>query len=302
MSVDELYADPPRHRVGDRPWVGLCMIASLDGSTVVAGKSAGLSNPDDATVLATLRRAADAIVVGASTVRQEGYGPPKKAGQRIGVVSASANVDPSSKLFRSGAGFLILPEDGPPPPRAIDVVRAGRGRVDLAAALTRLDEVMPTPTFIQAEGGPHLNGSLLDADCIDELDLTVSPILTGGAGARLTAAARPTVAGFVLAHVVVDDGSFLYTRWLRRRDRSAARGEFAEELDLAVEVGRGIEVLVDAGEAQVGDLVERAQPVQDGEADLGAADLRTLEPNRILDRDRDLLDLRRRDATSLRRR
>ena len=70
MSVDELYAEPPRHRVGDRPWVGVCMIASLDGSTVVAGKSAGLSNPDDIAVLATLRRAADAIIVGASTVRR----------------------------------------------------------------------------------------------------------------------------------------------------------------------------------------------------------------------------------------
>ena len=106
-------------------------------------------------------------------------------------MTASGNVDPASELFRSGAGFLIMPEDGPPPPRAIDVVRAGRGRVDLAAALARLDEVMPAPTFIQAEGGPHLNGSLLDADCVDELDLTVSPILAGGAGARLTAGAPP---------------------------------------------------------------------------------------------------------------
>ena len=67
-----------------------------------------------------------------------------------------------------------------------------------------------------------------------------------------------------------------------------------------MDVGRGIEVLVDAGEAQVGDLVERAQPVEDGEADLGAAHLRTLEPHRIFDRDRDLLDLRRLDAAPLR--
>ena len=84
----------------------------------------------------------------------EGYGPPKKAGQRIGIVTASGNLDPASELFRSGAGFLIMPEDGPPPPSALDVVRAGRGRVDLAAALARLDQVMPAPTFIQVEGGP----------------------------------------------------------------------------------------------------------------------------------------------------
>ena len=73
-----------------RPWVGICMVASLDGATVVEGRSGGLSNPQDAAVLARLREAADVIIVGAATVRQESYGPPRKAGQRIGVVTATA--------------------------------------------------------------------------------------------------------------------------------------------------------------------------------------------------------------------
>ena len=221
VSLEALYADPPRHRVGARPWVGVCMIASLDGSTVVAGKSGGLSNPNDVAVLATLRRAADAIIVGASTVRTESYGPPKKPGQRIGVVTSAGRVDPTIELFRSGAAFLIMPEDGPPAPDgpggAIEVVRAGRGRVDLPAALGRLDTVIGTPTFIQAEGGPRLNGSLLDVDCVDELNLTVSPVLAGGDGPRVTAGAAPTTATFEIAHLAADDRAFLYTRWLRRR-------------------------------------------------------------------------------------
>jgi riboflavin biosynthesis pyrimidine reductase len=221
VSLEALYADPPRHRLGARPWVGVCMIASLDGSTVVAGQSGGLSNPNDVAVLATLRRAADAIVVGASTVRQEGYGPPKKPGQRIGVVTSTGGIDPSTELFRSGAGFLIMPEDGPPAPTGpdgpVEVVRAGSGRVDLPAALGRLDGVVEAPTFIQAEGGPRLNGSLLDADCVDELNLTVSPILAGGDGPRVTAGAAATTAGFEIGHVATDDRGFLYTRWLRRR-------------------------------------------------------------------------------------
>jgi riboflavin biosynthesis pyrimidine reductase len=154
-------------------------------------------------------------------VRQEGYGPPKKPGQRIGVVTASGDIDPSRELFRSGAGFLIMPEDGTPPngpAGPIDVVRAGRGQVDIARALERLGDVMPAPTYVQAEGGPRLNGSLLDADCVDELDLTISPLLVGGDGPRLTAGGRALAAGFELAHVLVDERSFLYTRWLRRRD------------------------------------------------------------------------------------
>jgi riboflavin biosynthesis pyrimidine reductase len=224
VDIEEAYGGPIRTRVGDRPWVGLCMIASLDGSTVVAGKSAGLSNPDDVAVLATLRRAADAIVVGAATVRKEGYGPPKKAGQRIGVVTATGRVDPESPLFRSGAGFLIMPDDGPAAPKGsggpIDVVRAGWGTVDLALALTRLDGLVPEPSFVQAEGGPRLNGSLLDADCVDELDLTVSPVLVGGDGPRVTVGGRDMIAGFALAHLLTDERSFLYTRWLRDRSNS----------------------------------------------------------------------------------
>jgi riboflavin biosynthesis pyrimidine reductase len=224
VDLEEAYGAPIRTRVGGRPWVGLCMIASLDGSTVVAGKSAGLSNPDDAAVLAALRRAADAIVVGAATVRTEGYGPPKKSGQRIGVVTASGRVDPETPLFRSGSGFLIMPEDGAPAPAGsggpLDVVRAGRGTVDLPLALTRLAEVVPDPSFVQAEGGPRLNGSLLDADCVDELDLTVSPALVGGDGPRATVGGRDTIAGFALGHVLTDDRSFLFTRWLRQRSDS----------------------------------------------------------------------------------
>jgi riboflavin biosynthesis pyrimidine reductase len=222
VGIEEAYGGPTRPRVGERPWLGLCMIASLDGSTAVAGKSAGLSNPDDVAVLATLRQAADAIIVGAATVRAEGYGPPKKPGQRIGVVTATGSIDPGSPLFRSGVGFLIVPEDGPPAPVGpggpIDVVRAGRGTVDLPLALARLGTVIPEPSFVQAEGGPRLNASLLDADCVDELDLTVSPALVGGDGPRVTVGARGTIAEFELAHLLTDERSFLYTRWLRRRD------------------------------------------------------------------------------------
>ena len=78
VSLDELYG-VTRSRVGDRPWVGLCMIASLDGTTVVDGRSGGLGNATDSAVLAALRRAADVIIVGAGTVRAEGYGPPRQA-------------------------------------------------------------------------------------------------------------------------------------------------------------------------------------------------------------------------------
>ena len=97
-ALDELYG-VPRQRVGGRPWVGICMVASLDGATSIEGRSGGLSNPQDAAVLARLREAADVIIVGAATVRQESYGPPRKAGQRIGVVTATGGVDPEGSCW-----------------------------------------------------------------------------------------------------------------------------------------------------------------------------------------------------------
>lgn len=208
VTFEEAYT-APRPRPAGRPWVGLCMVASLDGSTVVDDNSRALSSAADTQVLVGLRRLADMIIVGASTVRLEGYGPPSKPGQRVGVVSRSGKVDLASPLFTSGAGFLILPEDAPATPA--DSIRAGRTDVDLAAVLARLDV-----DYVQAEGGAALNGALAAADLIDELDLTISPVLSGDDAPRLTKGAPALLHRMDLAHVLEEDG-FLFTRYVRRR-------------------------------------------------------------------------------------
>jgi riboflavin biosynthesis pyrimidine reductase len=193
-------------------------VASLDGSTVVDGRSGGLSSPTDSAVLLALRSIADAIIVGAGTVRDEGYGAPRKAGQRIGVVTSSGVLDYSGELFESGSGFVITPVDGPSVPLPDrDVLRVGHGRVDLAEAIRRLPEVCGPCSFVQAEGGAALNGALVDADVIDEINLTTSPGVVGGRGPRLTAGAAGHLHRFDLEQLAVDDESFLFTRWSRRR-------------------------------------------------------------------------------------
>ncbi|MCU1396461.1 MAG: hypothetical protein JWM34_4889 [Ilumatobacteraceae bacterium] len=187
------------------------MVASVDGSTALAGASGGLSSEVDRQMMLTLRQLADVIIVGAGTVRAEGYGAPKKAGQRIGVVSRSGKVDPNSKLFTSGAGFLILPEDAPD--TRIESVRAGVGEIDLATALCRLPG---DPRFVQAEGGPSLNGALAAIDVIDEANITTSPQIVGGDGARITSHVDALSQRFDLVQLCEDDG-FLFSRYERRR-------------------------------------------------------------------------------------
>jgi 5-amino-6-(5-phosphoribosylamino)uracil reductase len=211
-SIAEAYAGPLGAR-DDRPWCSLCMVASVDGSIVFDGLSSGLSSENDLGVLIRLRQVADLVVVGAGTVRSEGYGAPGKPGQRVGVVTATGNVDPASPLFESGAGFAITTDDAPVD-ASIDVLRLG-STVDPTRLLARLDEVCEPPAVVQVEGGARLNGTFLGADLIDEIDVTTSPLAVGGDGPRLTAGGVDVAHRFELAQLVVDDESFVYSRWRR---------------------------------------------------------------------------------------
>ncbi len=214
-SIEDAYAAPLGEHP-DRPWVMLCMVSSIDGSTVVDGRSAGLSSTNDSAVLLHLRSLADVVLVGSGTARGEGYGPPSTPDQRIGVVTGSGRVDTTSELFTSGAGFVVTTEtatiDGD-----VDVLRAGRTEIDLQLAVERIPELHPGATVVQAEGGATLNAALAGADVLDELNLTTSPAVVGGSGPRLTQTGDDHAHRYELAQVVVDDESFIYSRWRRRR-------------------------------------------------------------------------------------
>jgi riboflavin biosynthesis pyrimidine reductase len=207
VSLLECY-DVERPKPVGRPWIELCMVAGLDGSTVVDRNSRALSNPTDQQLLITLRSLVDMVLVGAGTVRAEGYGPPKRPELRIAVVSRTADFDFDQPLWTSGRAILILPTDAPTVP--VESIRAGVGQVDIAAAVAQLDA-----RVVQAEGGSTLNGMLAAAGLIDELNLTISPQLNGGSGARLTAGAPELVTPMRLAHVLEDTG-FLFTRYVRQ--------------------------------------------------------------------------------------
>ena len=212
VNLREIYGAPRSRHSSGRPSIGLCMVMSIDGSTVVEGKSTLLSNPADRDVLIALRSAAETIVVGAGTIREEMYEVPSKKGLRVGVVTRTGKMDLNTNLFKSGVGFLIMPEDAKQPDTEFDleIVRAGKGNVDLQLAMSQLPG-----TFVQLEGGALLNASMFAANLVDEINLTISPMVTGADSPRLANGAPPLYSDYEVAHILEDNG-FMFIRYLRK--------------------------------------------------------------------------------------
>ena len=225
-----------RYAVVDRATAHLRVnfIASLDGAATHEGLSGGLNNADDKQVFDTLRMLSDAVLVGAGTLRAEGYGPlrldgPALAWRRahglpdhptLAVVSSRLDLDPdSSMLTEAPVRPVVLTHAASPADRrerlaaVADVVLCGERAVDPRAMLAELARRgMPQ---VLCEGGPHLLGALIEADAVDELCLTLSPVLEGGGAGRISAGGAPATRAMRLAHVLTAD-DMLLLRYLRR--------------------------------------------------------------------------------------
>jgi riboflavin-specific deaminase-like protein len=229
-----VYEDPTRRETRERPFVFVNMVASVDGATVVQGVTEKLGSPGDRHIFFLLRSLADAILVGAETVRAEGYGPPKvrqefapgraARGQpplpRIAIVTRSLRLDWDSPLFHDERSrpFVLAPASADPQRLAqasevADVIAVGEPELDLAAALRSL--ATAGIRALLCEGGPTLNSTLLGNGLIDELCLTISPTLVGGGGGATIVGQSllPEPVDLQLAHLLEEDGS-LFCRYL----------------------------------------------------------------------------------------
>ena len=239
-DVEAAYVDLACRRGPGRPYVFVNMVASADGAISVEGRTAALSTEADRFVFHYLRSVADVILVGAQTVRAERYGPPrisderqterKERGQdpvpRIAIVTGSLDLDWSSRLFaESPTRPIVLTTTDAPAERladarrVADVVQAGERRVDLPAALVELGR--QGIGSVLCEGGPTLNGVLAAGDLIDELCLTVSPVLVGGdvATGLLGHVRLPDLVPMSVVHVLEEDGD-LFLRYRRKASAS----------------------------------------------------------------------------------
>lgn len=198
-------------------------VSSVDGGATAGGLSKGLQTPGDNRVFAVLRDLADVVLVGAGTARDEGYRPVRLSEARlavrsryglaaalpVAVITNSARLQRCAALFAADAPTRsIVITSGAADPEAVaalgdaaEVIVAGESAVDLAAARRALAE--RGLSRVLCEGGPTLFGELAADGLVDELCLSVTPLLAGPAGRRITDGApwtgpRPlTVAGLL---------------------------------------------------------------------------------------------------------
>ncbi|MBV1851610.1 pyrimidine reductase family protein [Catellatospora tritici] len=218
----------------ERPWLRANFVSSVDGAVAVGGLSTGLSGAQDRRLLKLLRMLCDGLLVGANTLRAEQYRPLTLDADRRGwrqarglvpyprlvVVSGSLDLDPGLPAL-AGAPVRPIVLTGPDAPAArrealaevADVLTAPDLRTGLALLHERgLDQLL-------CEGGPTLLGSLTAADLVDELCLTVSPLLAGTGASRITAGSPHPPRTLAQVHAHTDPEGFLYLRHTRPEHR-----------------------------------------------------------------------------------
>lgn len=232
-DLPRLY-DYPEH---DGTWVRANFITSVDGGATTGGSSGAMGGPGDRFIFNLLRELADVIVVGAGTVRIEGYsGAQVGAAERqrrqarrqsevpqLAIVTGSGHLNRDMAVFtRTEVEPLVLTCTA----AAEQTRRALSGLCEVLDCSGRDPENVDEAAMLAAlggrgmrriltEGGPTLLDSLMQRDMLDELCLTIAPCLVGGQARRIATGSGQLLTQMRCAHVLTDNAGYLYTRYVK---------------------------------------------------------------------------------------
>jgi riboflavin-specific deaminase-like protein len=188
-SLHRDLLDPPAH--DRRPHVALNFVMTADGRVSYEGR-AEIGTRTDRALMFHLRSLADAVMIGAGTLRVDPFAPSVKGRDRqpIAVVVSRTCDLPLENRFFQHPGPRLVATTASAPTEAVDMVRGagaevigfGETEVDLVRLLAALRE--RGVRFLLCEGGPTLAGELLALRLADELFLTHATLITAEPDAR----------------------------------------------------------------------------------------------------------------------
>lgn len=221
-ELEALYRYPEQ-------WMAVNFVSSVDGAVELAGHSAGLSTAPDRVVYQLGSDLADVVLLGAGTATIEqfhGIRPDEQTSKRrarhglspvppIAVVTSGGSLPTDAPVLTDvlTPSIVLTCQAAPAATRqawadaGAIVLTVGHETVDLPRAVAALGE--RGLTRIDCEGGPHLFGGLLAAGLVDELRLTLSPMLLSGTADRLAVGTAIDPARLTLASVLTDADSLL---------------------------------------------------------------------------------------------
>lgn len=206
----ELYR-PPRAE-----WLRLNLISTITGGASGSdGTSETLSNPVDRRILGVIRELADVVLIGAQSLRAEGYQHPRRS--RLAVVTMSGNLTGHRVEAPEGAAPIVLC-----PPAAAERVLTDLPGAELivlepgAEGIAAVDVISALRSHglasIVCEGGPSLVAQVIETGLVDEFCLSTSP-LVGGSPFPVSGPEPIAERAATLTQLLRDDSSALYARW-----------------------------------------------------------------------------------------
>lgn len=188
---EELHLPPPSAAAPSLPYVIINMVSSVDGRIAAAeGGASRIGSVVDRRAMRVLRAKADAVMIGAGTLRAErlslGLDETSTGPQPIGVVISNSGEVPLESNLISNAGqriLVLVPRGGATPSSEtthhLAAPATSSGAIDLEGALRLLRSEFAV-NLLLVEGGPSLNHALVSAELADELLVTLAPKLLDG--------------------------------------------------------------------------------------------------------------------------
>ncbi|MEA2551999.1 MAG: hypothetical protein QOJ65_175 [Fimbriimonadaceae bacterium] len=220
---DLAFPEPPT----DRPYVFINMVTTIDGKTVTGDRTEDvldLGSKVDHTLMRRIEDRADAVLIGANTLRAASKKWDPGSAFRI-VVSGSGEVDYDLPFFQAGGkGFVATSENTTFQTKSgVERLEAGKDKLDFVMLLQTLRE-MGVKRML-CFGGSELNAQLLERDLVDELFLTIAPKVKLGREVPTYAGGHPLPREKMLTFHLLDSHVFADEVFLRYRRQTPTVGK-----------------------------------------------------------------------------